>query len=290
MIHNFAMITHRVLFFSKWPREAAAKARRIKIFAEEDAAFRLKLRGLDTSGNTIGRDAKLVGMPIDAMDSLGRWYPTKVLEISSAIQHTQDVAASMNITVSDSTCTGGQNSCDEVTAVRVDFSLYGGNDVWLPVNSDRIAVAGRFTRGSGESDGSEDEEHWKFSKARPKKGANGSANSDINGSKAVCMFPKFGACGLNNLGNACYANSALQCLSYMPLLRSYLVSDQYKISGDLNQVNPLGTKGVLVTAFADLLKQMWSCKFGVLSPSRFKTVLSKARPQYAGGDQQDAQV
>merc|ERR1740124_1656789 len=34
----------------------------------------------------------------------------------------------------------------------------------------------------------------------------------------VCSYPGFGACGLTNLGNTCYINSAVQCIGYMPLL------------------------------------------------------------------------
>ncbi|EED93879.1 predicted protein, partial [Thalassiosira pseudonana CCMP1335] len=96
-----------------------------------------------------------------------------------------------------------------------------------------------------------------------------------------------GACGLINLGNTCYANSGIQCLSYLPLLRSYLLSGQFK--GDLNRDNPLGTGGKLLEEFAELMQVMWSGKYGVRAPQKFRSFLGKCRPQYSGADQQDAQ-
>ena len=105
----------------------------------------------------------------------------------------------------------------------------------------------------------------------------------------MCTFPGYGACGLTNLGNTCYANSALQCIIYLPLLRSYLLSGQYKTRGDLNRDNPLGTGGKVLEEFVDLLRSMWSAKRGSMAPGRFRAQLGRARSQYAGGDQQDAQ-
>ena len=58
---------------------------------------------------------------------------------------------------------------------------------------------------------------------------------------AVLALP--GACGLVNLGNTCYMNTAIQCLSCAPLLRSYLLSDAYV--AELNRSNPLGTEGLI---------------------------------------------
>jgi ubiquitin carboxyl-terminal hydrolase 8 len=75
----------------------------------------------------------------------------------------------------------------------------------------------------------------------------------------------------------------------MPLLRAYLLSAQYKATGDLNKDNPLGTGGKLLEEFAELLRAMWSGKYGERSPTRFRGQLGKARSQFSGADQQDAQ-
>lgn len=42
-----------------------------------------------------------------------------------------------------------------------------------------------------------------------------------------------GACGLVNLGNTCFLNTALQCLSHTPLFRAYLLSNRFLL--DVNR-------------------------------------------------------
>ena len=108
--------------------------------------------------------------------------------------------------------------------------------------------------------------------------------------KIQCTLPYFGACALTNLGNTCYINVSIQCLSYIPFLRSCIVSNQFIKNGDINRNNPLGSGGVSVDALSDLLQNMWSGKQGVIAPKEFRSQLVKVRNQYAGSNQQDAQV
>ncbi|CAM9526893.1 unnamed protein product, partial [Laminaria digitata] len=99
--------------------------------------------------------------------------------------------------------------------------------------------------------------------------------------------PLAGACGLVNVGNTCYLNSAVQCLSHTPLVRAYLLSDMW--AAEVNKYNPLGTQGKLVEDFASLLKSLWSQEYLCIFPSKFKRGLIKYKPQFAGNEQQDSQ-
>uniref|UniRef100_A0A3P9KCG4 Ubiquitin carboxyl-terminal hydrolase n=1 Tax=Oryzias latipes TaxID=8090 RepID=A0A3P9KCG4_ORYLA len=96
-----------------------------------------------------------------------------------------------------------------------------------------------------------------------------------------------GLCGLSNLGNTCFMNSALQCLSNAPPLTEYFLDDQYE--AEINRENPLGMRGEIAEAYADLVKQMWLSRSSYVAPRTFKTQVGRFAPQFSGYQQQDSQ-
>lgn len=139
-----------------------------------------------------------------------------------------------------------------------------GNDRGIPTRSNGLTIASAPVSGRSSPGGP-------FTRGRTQKQSGRS----------------LGAVGLQNLGNTCYMNSALQCVRSVEELTKYFLTGDY--TAEINKTNRLGYNGKIAMTYGNLLKDIYTEGKTSVSPRDFKTTVGRCRSTFSGWGQQDSQ-
>ena len=95
-----------------------------------------------------------------------------------------------------------------------------------------------------------------------------------------------GQIGGYNLGNTCFMNSSIACISNCTELTYYFLKGDYL--KDINEENTLGMRGEVAREWGKLLKSYWVQNTSVGDPSDFKRTIGQKAVRFRGYGQQDS--
>ncbi|XP_069942662.1 ubiquitin carboxyl-terminal hydrolase 32 isoform X2 [Cherax quadricarinatus] len=96
-----------------------------------------------------------------------------------------------------------------------------------------------------------------------------------------------GVTGLNNLGNTCFLNAALQCCSNTHPLTTYFINNMHLY--ELNPDNPCGMKGHMARQYGNLMQELWGGGARTVAPLKLRWTIGKYSGNFTGFQQHDSQ-
>lgn len=93
--------------------------------------------------------------------------------------------------------------------------------------------------------------------------------------------------GLKNLGNTCYMNATIQCLSATVPFARFFNDGRWRNA--INYTNAMGTKGAFASAFSVIIHDLWHGDLPYITPLEFRKSMGSHKSLYATADQQDSQ-